>query len=93
MALYPWIAATVLDEYRNGERRSGEDAYEPLTSREKQVLELIAEGRTSRAMGELLCISIKTAMGHRTNLMEKLGVRNQAERVKFAEALGLVWAG
>ena len=88
--LYPSIAATVLDEYRNGERKSGEDAYERLTAREKQVLKLIAEGRTSRAIGELLCISIKTAMGHRTNLMEKLGVHNQAELVKFAVARGLV---
>ena len=88
--LYPTVAAAVLDELRNGHADEGDDPYERLTAREKQVLKLIAEGKTSRAIGELLCISVKTAMGHRTNLMEKLDVHNQAELVKFAVARGLV---
>lgn len=94
--LYPPIAAQVLEDYvlqktrGDGDARPGEDPYERLTAREKQVLKLIAEGNTSRKIGELLCISVKTVMGHRTNLMEKLDVHNQTELVRFAVAKGLI---
>ena len=94
--LYPPIAAQVLEDYvlqksrGDGDAKPGEDPYERLTAREKQVLKLIAEGNTSRRIGELLCISVKTVMGHRTNLMEKLDVHNQTELVRFAVAKGLI---
>ncbi len=67
-----------------------EDPYEKLTDREKQVLKLVAEGNTNKDIAEVLSISVKTAMAHRANLMEKLGIHNKAELVRFAIERGIV---
>lgn len=67
-----------------------EDPYEKLTDREKQVLKLVAEGKTNKDVAEVLAISVKTAMAHRANLMEKLGIHNKAELVRFAIERGIV---
>ncbi len=89
--LYPPIAAKVLEDYVHAPKRdAGEDQYERLTAREKQVLKLIAEGNTSRRTADLLCISVKTVMGHRANLMEKLDLHNQSDVVRFAVSRGLI---
>jgi len=89
--LFPSIAAQVIEDYvHKGESDGEADPYERLSAREKQVLKLIAEGNTSRAIAQLLCISVKTVMGHRTNLMEKLDVHNQTELVRFALSRGLI---
>lgn len=65
-------------------------AYERLSDREKQVLKLVAEGRTSREIAELLNLSVKTVVGHRTNIMEKLGLHNRAELIKYALKQGII---
>lgn len=90
--LYPPIAAQVLSDFvhKPPGAATADDAYEHLTNREKQVLKLIAEGNTSRRIAEMLCLSVKTVMGHRTNLMEKLDVHNQADLVRFAVSKGLI---
>lgn len=87
--LYPTVARTVLDSYLTQDRVPA-DSYESLSDREKQVLRLAAEGRTNREIAQLLVLSIKTVMGHRANLMEKLGIHNRTELVKYAIRHGLV---
>ncbi len=60
------------------------DPYELLTEREKEVLRLLAEGRTAREIAGMLFISPKTVDSHRTRLMNKLDLHNRAELVKYA---------
>lgn len=89
--LHPDMAPAVVEGYLGGMRPSAEDdPYESLTDREKQVLKLVAEGKTNKEIADILDISVKTAMGHRANLMEKLGIHNRAELVKFALQRGIV---
>ena len=71
-----------LVQFRMGKRKL--PSSEPLTTREREVLKLIAEGKSSRQIGELLFISARTVERHRANIMEKLSVRKTAELVKYA---------
>ncbi len=87
--LYPTVARTVLDRYL-AQEQIPEDPYETLSDREKQVLRLVAEGHTNKEIAELLVLSARTVMGHRANLMEKLGIHNRTELVKYAIRHGLV---
>lgn len=64
--------------------------WEALTSRERSVLKLVAEGRTNRLAGEFLNISAKTVEKHRASLMRKLGLRNATELVLVALEMGLI---
>ena len=89
--LHPSVTAEVIEGYLKGSRPGpGEAAYESLTERERQVLKLIAEGQTSKEIAGALDISVKTVVTHRTNLMQKLGLHNRAELVKYAVRLGLI---
>ncbi|MBI3988637.1 MAG: response regulator transcription factor [candidate division NC10 bacterium] len=89
--LHPEVAPAVVEGYLGGIKPSEqEDPYETLTDREKQVLKLVAEGRTNKEIAGILGISVKTAMGHRANLMEKLGIHNRAGLVKFALQRGII---
>ncbi len=63
---------------------------EPLTVREREVLKLIAEGKSSKEIGELLCISVRTVERHRANVMEKLNVNKTVDLVKYAFRKGYV---
>jgi DNA-binding NarL/FixJ family response regulator len=63
-----------------------------LTEREKEVIRLIAEGLTGREIAERLCISAKTAVTHRQNIMEKIGAHNTAELIRYAIREGIVSA-
>lgn len=65
-------------------------SVEKLTPREREILTHIAEGQTSREIGEKLVISPKTVDRHRENIMGKLNLRNRAELVKYAIAKGLI---
>jgi len=86
--LYPSAATALIQSFRQLPRES--DAYDKLTAREREVLKLIAEGNTSREIAEMLFISLKTVMGHRTKIMEKLDLHNRAELIKYAVRKGLV---
>lgn len=87
--LYPTVAKAVLERYMTpGE--VPEDPYDTLSDREKQVLRLVAQGRTNKEIADLLSLSVKTVMGHRANLMEKLDIHNRTELVKYAIRHGLV---
>ncbi|MBO0912407.1 MAG: response regulator transcription factor [Acidobacteria bacterium] len=63
---------------------------DPLTARERQVLQLVAEGKTTKESAEVLHISIKTAETHRAHIMEKLNIHETAGLVRYAIRRGLV---
>ena len=87
--LYPSAATTLIEEYLM--RVGGEkNEYERLTDREREVLQLVAEGRTNREIADMLFISVKTVLRHRTDIMEKLGFHNRTELIKYAISKGLI---
>jgi DNA-binding NarL/FixJ family response regulator len=61
-----------------------------LTSREDEVVKLIAEGHSSKEIARRLTISIKTVERHRSNVLEKLGMRDRTELTRYAIRVGLV---
>src|SRR6266542_4052477 len=90
--LHPSIARRVIDDYLSRVPVT-EDAAEPhdrLSPREREVLQLAAEGHTTRAIAGLLCLSTKTVEHHRASVMTKLGLHGQTELVKYAIRVGLV---
>jgi DNA-binding NarL/FixJ family response regulator len=66
------------------------DIYETLTTREREILQMTAEGRTSQEVGDKLVISPRTVEVHRSNLMNKLGLHNQTELIRFAIKRGIL---
>lgn len=64
--------------------------HDPLAPRERQVLQLIAEGKTTKEIAQLLGVSFKTAESYRTRLMEKLGIHQTAGLVRYAIRRGLI---
>jgi DNA-binding NarL/FixJ family response regulator len=68
------------------------EPYERLTDREKQVLKLVAEGRSNKEVASLLGISVKTAMSHREHVMDKLDVHSRTDLIKFALRCGVIRA-
>lgn len=66
------------------------DPYDRLTERERQVLQLVAEGHSARGIAARLAISARTAETHRANLMQKLRLRNQADLIRFALRRGML---
>jgi DNA-binding NarL/FixJ family response regulator len=89
LVLDPEVARTAMAEA--GPAAPGQaDPYESLTDREKQVLKLVAEGKSNKEVAEVLGISVKTAMTHREHVMEKLAVHNRTELVRFAIKRGVI---
>jgi DNA-binding NarL/FixJ family response regulator len=86
--LYPSAATALIQDYRLQALEG--DSYDQLTPREREVLKLIAEGHTSREIAEMLFISLKTVMGHRAKIMEKLGLHNRTELIKYAMRKGVL---
>jgi DNA-binding NarL/FixJ family response regulator len=86
--LYPSAATALISDYRS-HPQSG-DSYDQLTPREREILKLIAEGHTSKEISIQLFISLKTVMGHRTKIMDKLGIHNRTELIKYAMRKGIV---
>jgi len=83
--LHPSVADELVDLVTTGRSiDEAEDDYDRLTPREKQVFKLLAEGKTSREISKYLTISLKTAMTHRTNIMEKLNMHSRAELIRYA---------
>jgi two-component system, NarL family, response regulator NreC len=81
----PAIAKTLLEDYVRYLRQRGlEDSYDLLTDREKEILQLLAEGRANKDVANLLNLSVTTVETHRTNMMQKLGLHSAAEIVLYA---------
>lgn len=90
--LSPAISRQVVDSYltmKKG-RISGQDLYSTLTNREREVFQMIAEGRTVREIADILCVGISTVKTHRANIMDKLKMKNLSQLVQLAIGLGLV---
>jgi two-component system response regulator NreC len=83
------ILETVVSDYVNQLSGSEYDAYRQLSDRERQVLQLIAEGNSTKEIAYKLHVSIKTIESHRQNIMGKLGIRTLAGLTKFAVREGL----
>jgi len=88
MYLSPEVSRAVVQAYQN----KTDVSAEPLSPRERQVLQLIAEGKTTKEVAVVLNISVKTAETHRTRLMEKLDIHETAGLVRYAARHGLVQA-
>lgn len=87
----PPVAQVVFDEYvRSLTDRGVLDRYDSLSEREREVLQLVAEGHSSKEIAGLLSISAATVETHRTHVLQKLGLRNIAEVVRFAARRGIV---
>jgi two-component system, NarL family, response regulator NreC len=86
--LSPSIASVVVNAYRH---KDGVDTV-PLTLREREVLQLIAEGQKTKQIAARLGISVKTAESHRTRIMKKLDVHDTANLVRYAIRRGLISA-
>lgn len=87
----PTIAQTLLGDYvRLMRERSVQDSYGLLTEREREVLQLLAEGKSNKEAAGVLNLSPYTVETHRTNLMQKLGLHNTAEIVLYAVRKGVV---
>ena len=87
--LDPRIADVVADDIRQRSARPA-DPLDTLTEREREVLQLLASGKTYQEVAEALFISVKTVDFHRANLMRKLNLSNRAELIQFAIRRGLV---
>jgi two-component system response regulator NreC len=66
------------------------DPFDTLTAREREVLQLVAEGHTNSQIAKLLNISLKTVKAHRSNLMQKLGLHDRGELIKVAIQRGII---
>jgi len=82
--LYPSIASRVVEGYLSKKNPKVSDPLQKLTSREHQILKLIAEGMTNKDIASALDISVKTVVAHQTNLSEKLDIHTRAGLIKFA---------
>lgn len=84
--LSPGVSRAVVQAYR----AKSDLPPDPLTPRERQVLQLIAEGKRTKEIATLLGVSVKTAESHRTRLMEKLNIHETASLVRYALQRGLI---
>lgn len=87
--LSPAVSKQVVDDYV-GRTGGATDPLEALTPRQREVLQLVAEGHTSKEIGERLSLSFKTVEAHRAQIMERLGLKDLAGLVRFAVRVGLV---
>jgi DNA-binding NarL/FixJ family response regulator len=86
------ISGIVVDGYLNRRPDSENSPYSVLTAREREVLQLIAEGKSTKVIAKELFVSVKTVEWHRSQLMKKLRMQSVAELVKYAIREGLTHA-
>jgi DNA-binding NarL/FixJ family response regulator len=88
--LSPSLSDRAIDAYQQIARGGAPDKYESLTTREREVLQLSAEGHTNCEIATRLGISVRTAETHRSRLMHKLGAHSQADLIRFALRRGII---
>ena len=86
----PLLAGELTDNWVQISRGERKPLVESLSTRERQVLKLIAEGKSNKEIADLLFISIHTVMRHRANIMDKLNLKKTADLVKYAIQKGYV---
>ncbi len=89
--LYPSITKRLVEDYlRRVESGEERDTFNSLTDREREVLQLIAEGHTNKEIADLLSLSARTVQNHRAHIMEKLGMHDRGELIKYAIQKGII---
>jgi two-component system, NarL family, response regulator NreC len=87
----PAVSKLLLDDYVRKLKRTGsEDPYDLLTPREREILQLVAEGKSNKDIANLLNLSVYTVESHRSNLMEKLNLRGLPELILYAVRRGII---
>jgi DNA-binding NarL/FixJ family response regulator len=87
----PAVTAVLVQDYvRSLQARNLTDSYGLLTDREKEVLQLLAEGRSNKEVASLLNVAVSTVETHRSSLMQKLDLHNTAEIVLYAVRKGII---
>jgi two-component system response regulator NreC len=87
----PAVSKVLLEDYvRKLQRTGGEDSYELLTPREREILQLIAEGKSNKDVANLLHLSVYTVETHRANVMEKLKLKSVPELILYAVRKGVI---
>ncbi|MEW5772432.1 MAG: response regulator transcription factor [Thermodesulfobacteriota bacterium] len=87
--LSPAVAGTLVERFVRSPAPSPEAAAPRLTTREREVLQLLAEGLTSKEIAERLSLSVRTVENHRRQIMERLGLRSVAALTKYAVKTGI----
>mgnify|MGYP003886466613 CR=1 FL=1 len=85
--IHPSMAKWMVRDYL---RKVDEDPFDTLTEREREVLKLVAEGFSSQEIASQLSISVKTVLGHRERIMQKLDIHNRTDLIKYAIRKGLI---
>jgi len=87
----PTVSKVLLEDYvRKLQRTGGEDSYDLLTPREREILQLIAEGKSNKEIASMLNLSVYTVETHRANLMGKLGLKSVPELILYAVRKGII---
>ncbi len=87
----PAISRMLVDDYmRQMQEREVEDSYDLLTTREREILQLLAEGKNSKDVARLLNLSAHTVETHRGNIFQKLGLHSSAEMILYAIRKGVI---
>ena len=87
--LYPSAVNTLVRDFlARGDKATAD--YDPLTPRELEVLKLIAEGKTTKEIAELLVLSVKTVERHRADILHRLGMRDRVDLTRYAIRRGLI---
>jgi two-component system, NarL family, response regulator NreC len=87
----PAVSRMLVEDYvRQLQDREIEDSYELLTTREREILQLIAEGKSNKEVAAILTLSLYTIETHRGNLMEKLGLHTVPELILYAVRKGVI---
>jgi two-component system, NarL family, response regulator NreC len=87
----PAVSKVLLDDYVRKLKRSGtEDPYDLLTPREREILQLVAEGKSNKEIAQLLNLSVYTVETHRSNIMEKLNLHGVPELILYAVRKGII---
>ncbi|MBM4273362.1 MAG: response regulator transcription factor [Deltaproteobacteria bacterium] len=87
--LSPGVAEIIIQDYVRGIPQQASSAFSVLTRREREVLQLMAEGKSTSQIAEAIHVSVKTVETHRQQIMNKLGIRSIAELTKYAIREGL----
>ncbi|MGA2431731.1 MAG: response regulator transcription factor [Candidatus Acidiferrum sp.] len=87
----PTVSRVLLEDYmRKLQRTGGESSYDLLTPREREVLQLIAEGKSNKEVADMLNLSVYTVETHRGNLMKKLNLKGVPELILYAVRKGII---
>ncbi len=87
----PAISRMLLEDYiRQLQQRGGEDSYELLSTREREILQLIAEGKSNKDVANLLNLSLHTVETHRTHILQKLNLHSIPELILYAVRKGII---